>query len=104
MGTSPRRFRSGKSPRLVTTGIYVDACVTSTHREPTRNRSAAADSRLSSLVRDSQVRGARGARVERINLLAQRPTTLRQFQRTQPRWRARPPSCRTFVWKKAGMG
>ena len=62
------------------------------------NRSAAA---RVSRERDSQVRGARGARVERINPLAHRLTSPRRFQRAHPRWRARTPSCRTFVWKKA---
>ena len=69
------------------------------HREPTQQVASRAN--LLSLERDGQVRGARGARIERINPLAHGPTTPRRFQCAHPRGRARTPSCRTFVWKKA---
>jgi len=71
-------------------------------REPPQQAPHARDSRLA-LERDGQVRGARSARVERISPLANRPTTPRRSLCAHPRWRARPPSCRTLVWKNAGM-
>ena len=77
----PRSSRVPRAPRAYSTG---------------RSRA-----NLLSLERDSQVRGARGARIERINPLAHGPTTPRRFQCAHPRGRARTPSCRTFVWKKA---